>query len=263
MAADRIQRAGAVGHDEVLIQIELFINGLHRTIFTEGEQYNERYENMANQATVNLERLRRSPYVSHMRFSAVERKLIEIKEKIASLKEAQATNITTTQPEATGGEDQTNSLPKVSNGKKGADKYAINKDYLEHLLTIGCAVKEIADRGLLGKKIHPNTIHNFIKKNGMKTIKQRFSQEPDNVIKEKIAELHERFPNSGIREIKAMLQNLEPPLIIQRDKIAKLLPQVDPEGAARRWAQIIPRRVYSVPTPNSLWHLDTHHSLIR
>ena len=261
MAADRIQRAGAVGHDEVLIQIELFINGLHRTIFTEGEQYNERYENMANQATVNLERLRSSPHVSHMRFSTVERKLIEINEKIASLKETQLA----TQPAGAtgGGEDETNYLPKLSNGKKGADKYAISKDNLEHLLSIGCTVKEIANRGLLGKKIHPNTVHNFIKNNGMKTIKERFSQEPDSVIKEKITELHERFPNSGIREIKAMLQTLEPLMIVQRDTIAKLLPQVDPEGAARRWAQIIPRRVYSVPTPNSLWHLDTHHSLIR
>ena len=167
MAADRIQRAGAIGHDEVLIQIELFINGLRRSLFTEGEQYNERYENMANQATVNLDRLRRSPHVSHIRFSTVERKLIEINEKIALLKEAQALQ----KSEATGGEYETNYLPKVSNGKKGVDKYAISKDNLEHLLSIGCTVKEIADRGLLGKKIHPNTIHNFIKKNGMKTIK--------------------------------------------------------------------------------------------
>ena len=103
MAADRIQRAGAIGHDEVLIQIELFINGLHRTLFTENEQYNERYENMANQATVNLDRLRRSPHVSHIRFSTVERKLIESNEKIALLKEAQ----THQQSEATGGEDET------------------------------------------------------------------------------------------------------------------------------------------------------------
>ena len=97
------------------------------------------------------------------------------------------------------------------------------------MLSIGCTVKEIADRDLLGKKIHPNTIHNFIKKNGMKTIKQRFSQEPDSVIKEKIIELNERFPNSG-----------------NKSNTAKLLPQAHPEGAARRWAQIIPRRVYSV-----------------
>ena len=69
MAADRIQRAGAVGHDEVLIQIELFINGLHRTIFTEGEQYNERYENMANQATVNLgEAQKQSSCITHAFF---------------------------------------------------------------------------------------------------------------------------------------------------------------------------------------------------
>ena len=255
MAADRIQRAGAVGHDEVLIQIELFINGLHRTIFTEGEQYNERYENMAIQATANLERLRRSPHISHARFITVENKLHDITAKLGELKATQLGEETTS--------TTLDSLLKVQNGKKGANKYDIKKDNLEHLLSIGCTVKEIANKGLLGKKIHPNTIHNFIKYNGMKTITERFSQEPDSVIKEKITELHLRFPNSGIREIKAMLKTLEPPIIVQRDKIAKLLPEVDPEGTARRWAQVIPRRVYSVPTPNSLWHLDTHHSLIR
>ena len=49
----------------------------------------------------------------------------------------------------------------------------------------------------------------------MKTIKQRFSQEPDSVIKEKIIELHERFPNSGIREIKAILRSSYPRLILK------------------------------------------------
>ena len=30
-----------------------------------------------------------------------------------------------------------------------------------------------------------------------------------------------------------------------------------------RWHQTITRRTYWVPGPNSLWHIDSHHSLIR
>jgi len=38
---------------------------------------------------------------------------------------------------------------------------------------------------------------------------------------------------------------------------------VDPANTALRWGIVVSRRQYSVPWPNSLWHLDGHHSLIR
>jgi len=50
---------------------------------------------------------------------------------------------------------------------------------------------------------------------------------------------------------------------VQRRRIRKSLVRIDPENAALRWGIIIKRRKYSVPWPNSLWHLDGHHSLIR
>ena len=34
-------------------------------------------------------------------------------------------------------------------------------------------------------------------------------------------------------------------------------------GGKYSWAQIIPRRTYNVTSPNSLWHIDGHHKLIR
>ena len=37
----------------------------------------------------------------------------------------------------------------------------------------------------------------------------------------------------------------------------------DPIAASFRWGAIVRRRTYSVPGPNSLWHIDGHHSLIR
>ena len=38
---------------------------------------------------------------------------------------------------------------------------------------------------------------------------------------------------------------------------------MDPANTALRWGIVVSRRQYSVPWPNSLWHLDGHHSLIR
>lgn len=44
-----------------------------------------------------------------------------------------------------------------------------------------------------------------------------------------------------------------------RESIAR----VDPQNTVLRWGILISRRTYHVPWPNSLWHLDGHHSLIR
>lgn len=50
---------------------------------------------------------------------------------------------------------------------------------------------------------------------------------------------------------------------VQRRRIRESLNRVDPRNTALRWGALVSRRVYFVPWPNSLWHLDGHHSLIR
>ena len=52
-------------------------------------------------------------------------------------------------------------------------------------------------------------------------------------------------------------------LRVQRRRVRESLTRVDPVNAALRWGIVVSRRKYSVPWPNSLWHLDGHHSLIR
>jgi len=52
-------------------------------------------------------------------------------------------------------------------------------------------------------------------------------------------------------------------LRVQRRRIRECLARVDPANTALRWGIVVSRRQYSVPWPNSLWHLDGHHSLIR
>ena len=49
----------------------------------------------------------------------------------------------------------------------------------------------------------------------------------------------------------------------QRHRIRKSLARIDPKISRLRWAITISRRAYSVPGPNSLWHIDGHHSLVR
>ena len=50
---------------------------------------------------------------------------------------------------------------------------------------------------------------------------------------------------------------------VQRDRVRAAINRVDPENTALRWAVVVTRRVYSVPWPNSSFHIDGHHSLIR
>jgi hypothetical protein len=51
---------------------------------------------------------------------------------------------------------------------------------------------------------------------------------------------------------------------VTRERVREALRRCDPVGTASRWCHTItPRRPYSVPGPNSLWHIDGNHKLIR
>ena len=52
-------------------------------------------------------------------------------------------------------------------------------------------------------------------------------------------------------------------LLVQRRRIRESMARVDPRNTVLRWGITVSRRIYRVPWPNSLWHLDGHHSLIR
>ena len=51
-------------------------------------------------------------------------------------------------------------------------------------------------------------------------------------------------------------------LRIQQSRVRRSLAQVDPENSRLRWAMVVSRRAYAVRAPNSLWHIDGHHSLV-
>ena len=50
---------------------------------------------------------------------------------------------------------------------------------------------------------------------------------------------------------------------VQRSRMRSIIKEVDPEGVQARSRLPIRRRVYSVPCPNYMWHIDGNHKLIR
>ena len=68
-------------------------------------------------------------------------------------------------------------------------------------------------------------------------------------------------PFSGQRSLEGYLRSLG--LRIQRYKLRNSLMRVDPSGVCERLRQSLHRRKYSVAMPNSLWHIDGLHRLIR
>ena len=75
------------------------------------------------------------------------------------------------------------------------------------------------------------------------------------------ADFVHHFPNSGQNSYDGYLRGKG--IKIQRHRVRASLSRVDPMGVQRRLRRALHRRIYSVPMPNSLWHIDGHHKLIR
>ena len=52
-------------------------------------------------------------------------------------------------------------------------------------------------------------------------------------------------------------------VIVQRQRVRASLHRVDPVGVEHRARRVLHHRMYSVTSPNALWHLDGYHKLIR
>ena len=69
------------------------------------------------------------------------------------------------------------------------------------------------------------------------------------------------FPNSGLVMMQGHL--MSEGVHVQRQRLREAVARCDPISRRLRWHQVLSRGAYFVPRPNSLWHTDGHHSLIR
>ena len=97
----------------------------------------------------------------------------------------------------------------------------------------------------------------------MYTLQQNhFETLSDETLDRKVKDLVGENEKLGAEAVRARL--LGSGFKVQRHRVRQSLVRINPEAAAQRAiAQSVTRRTYRVAGPNSLWHIDGNHKLIR
>ena len=90
---------------------------------------------------------------------------------------------------------------------------------------------------------------------------KKFTDLSDSRHQEIVASVKENHPSAGEVMLQGHLRAQG--LHVQRNRLRTAIHQSDPIGTEARRRPPIRRRVYSVPCPNYLWHIDGNHKLIR
>ena len=76
-----------------------------------------------------------------------------------------------------------------------------------------------------------------------------------------ISRTSDNFPNIGISMMIGHLRSCN--INVPRQRLRDSLVRLSPLSVFMRSLITVSRRCYNVPAPNSLWHIDGHHCLIR
>ena len=76
-----------------------------------------------------------------------------------------------------------------------------------------------------------------------------------------VSTIKHTFPNCGNKQLQGHL--LSQGYRVQQQRIRDAQRRIDPEGSVIRRLRVINRREYRVAAPQSLWHMDGNHKLIR
>jgi AcrR family transcriptional regulator len=88
-----------------------------------------------------------------------------------------------------------------------------------------------------------------------------YSNITDAALDQVVQTIKQVHPNDGERLMAGHLASRG--IIVQRARLRGSIHRTDPENTAIRRSIAVRRRVYNVDGPNSLWHIDGHHKLIR
>ncbi|XP_057689327.1 uncharacterized protein LOC130914295 isoform X2 [Corythoichthys intestinalis] len=143
-------------------------------------------------------------------------------------------------------------------GQVGRPLLDLSTEAVETYLLVGLTVREIAD--LLG--VSERTVHRRMSEHGIRVCDMNNSID-NATLDAAVTEILGCHPNSGYKMMLGHLRALG--IKVQRVRVQESMRRVDPQGIVVRTLQLqtVRRRRYSVPAPNSLWHIDGNHKLIR
>ncbi len=106
----------------------------------------------------------------------------------------------------------------------------------------------------------PRTIRRRILQYGLDELTQ-YDNITDEDLDDVVAYLVAQFPNAGQKTMAGLLMSQSHR--VQRSRIRESMLRIDPWGIQHRSRRVLQRRQYQVAGPNSLWHIDGNHKLIR
>ena len=152
--------------------------------------------------------------------------------------------------------DSLGSCPIDSTRGSGRPRYNISQQQLEHLLNLNFDCPTIAN--MLGVSLR--TVRRRMTEYHL-SVKSHYSTMNDDELDGVVRELKVQFPNSGYRIMDGLLHQKS--IRIQQSRVREAMQRTDPNGTVVRFADMVHRRRYHVPGPQSLWHIDGNHKLIR
>lgn len=145
-------------------------------------------------------------------------------------------------------------LPSM--GRRGRPKFDITEDQLKFFRDNQFTNRDIAL--MLG--VSQRTVERRMTELQMSNL-SRYSNIEDDMLDSFVQRIVTNFPRSGMKTIEGCLASQG--VRVQRARLRSSLKRADPVGQRLRSLNPIRRRVYSVRSPLSLWHMDGNHKLIR
>ncbi|XP_064641121.1 uncharacterized protein LOC135500638 [Lineus longissimus] len=146
--------------------------------------------------------------------------------------------------------------PRVRNGRMGPPVYDISQSQLEHLFDLDFTVPRIA--AMLHVSVA--TVRRRLRFFNL-SYKDRRTLISDAELDGRVQSICSSNRRLGYRLVRARL--VVDRIFVSRQRVRDSLLRTDPTSVALRWSQTIRRRTYHVAGPNSLWHIDGNHKLIR
>ena len=154
---------------------------------------------------------------------------------------------------------QTFSLCRPNNGEEvlavGRPREEVDIYEIEYLRTIGFHWSEVAL--LLGSS--RSTLYRRLSELGIDP-HLHYSSITDSQLDREIRAIKLQHPNDGEVLVAANLRSRG--IHVQRSRLRASIHRIDPDGVETRRRIAVHRRVYCVPHPNYIWHIDGTHKMI-
>ena len=145
--------------------------------------------------------------------------------------------------------------PSTTDDVVGRPRVDVDLDVVEFLASLKLSLTKVAS--LLG--VSRSTIYRRMMEEGR--VIGSYTPITDTALDLLIQRLKLDHPHDGEVMIAGHLTRIG--VRVPRARLRASIHRVDPLGVAERSRHVICRRVYSVPHANYVWHIDSHHKLIR